>query len=683
MKTIQRGTRLGLAVALSLCLFALTSLAQELETDSLTITGSRLVVEDILSPAIDASGIELDAEITVSGTSAGLEAFCNGDAAIAGATRVLTLEEGEICNSNRIEFAEYLVGYDALAVIAHPELSFVECLTTNNLNTIFAPSAAADVTNWADSGLADATETPISVFLPATDSSTYFLLDDVVDGFGLRPDATIAAEDVVGQVANTPGAIGVTNLNTATDVEGVTLVELNTSELDTCATPSPETIDSREYATANRLMLYVNLEAYETENVQEALSFLLSEAGTSVITQAGFTPPSATASALNQQILAGELEIGRQFSRDVIAFEIPTDVIGAFTFGGSTTAVGYIDDVTSAFTRTYPSVTINVNPFGETRDATAFCNGTNAVDMLMISNDLADLTITTPPISDLPDPEVTAEPDAEATETPDMPDLSEAPGIEIPLTENCANNNVDPVTFELGTRAAVLFGNANAEFLAPASEPVCLTQEEVITIFGAPSTETVMTWDAVRDGLDAVDLFTFTPTLGTSRNTDLLLTVPDGPVIPVRSDITETNNDNLYRAAAVANAPGTISYMGWNEFQELPEEQRANLRLFQINNGETCITPSEDTILSGEYPYSESAAIVVDNNRLGDTNLVSVLWFMFSDENFQQLEDAGFIGLTANDLPVIREQLQDTFDELTVAEFDSDVFNPLATPIAP
>jgi len=679
MKIVQRGTRLSLAVALCLCLFALSTLAQEQEDGDLTITGSRLIVENILSPALDASGVELAADLTSSGTNTGLEAFCSGDAAIAGATRVLTLTEGEFCDSNRVEFVEYLVGYDAIALIANPELSFVECLTANDLNTLFAPSASADVTNWTASGLADATDTPLSVFLPATDSATYFLLDNAVDGFGLRPDATIATEDIVAQVASTPGAIGVTDLNTAMNAEGVNLVELNTSELDTCVLPSPETIDSREYATANQLMLYVNTDAFETENLQAFLAYLLSGTADDIITQAGFTPPSSEAATLNQQILAGEAELGRQFSRDVIAFEIPSDVIGAFTIGGTTNAVTYLNNVTSAFARNYPSVTINVNTFGEIRDATVFCNGTGEVDILSTGTPLEDITITLPDVTDLPDPETT--PEAESTAEPALDDAP--PMASIPLIENCDNNNVEPITFDLGTRAAVLFGNANAEFLAPAGEAVCLTQDEVRTIFGAPSTDTVTTWDAVRDGLDAVDLFTFAPPLGTSRYADLLLAQPGSPVIPMRSDITEVNRDTQYRAAAVANAPGTISFMGWNEYQELPEEQQANLRLFQINNGETCITPSLETITNGDYPYTEVTSIVVDNNRLNDQGLVSVLWFMFSDENFQLLEDAGFIGLTANDLPAIREQLQDTYDAFAAAEFDSDIFNPLATPIAP
>ena len=693
MKIVLRGTRLTLVMALCLCIFAFSSVAQEdASDDGLTVAGSALVVENIVNQALDFSGISLDATLNITGTTNGLAAFCAGDATIAGATRPLTVEEEAICNANGVTFAEYLLGYDTMAVIAHPDLTFVECLTTNNLNNIFTPSAQADVTTWADASLADATDTPVSVFLPATNSSTYALLDNLVDGFGLRADATVATEDIVAQVSNTPGAIGVTTLNTASAAEGVTLVELNTTELNTCAQPTTETIDSGEYGAANRLLLYVNMDASGDENLQSLLSYLVSEDGNAIAVNSGFTAPSADSVALNQSILAGEAEIGRNFSRDVVAFEIPGDVIGSLTIGGTADAVTYINSVTGAFSRSYPSVTVNVNTLGESRDGAAFCNGTGTVDILTTSTmlDAINVTVSETVEVDPLDAEATAEPDAEATETPDSEDPTEAQPTTVALTENCANNEVDPIMFEIGTRAAVLIGNATADFWG---DEVCLTTDEVISIWGATATDTITTWDAVFDDADAVDLFTFAPPLGTSRYADLLLAQDSGPVLPMRSDVTEQNPDALYRAAAVANAPGTIAFMGWDEYLEIPEEQLAAIQLIAINNGESCVTPSTETITDGSYPYVETTRVVFDNNQLGNTALQSLIWFMFSDENFELIENAGYTGVTAGDLPAIREQLQALYDAAPAPEpvapdappFASDApsINPLATPIAP
>ncbi len=104
-----------------------------------------------------------------------------------------------------------MLGYDIMAVIANPSTDFGQCLTSDQLNALFAPSSTA--TNWDEIGTANA-DIPLSLFVPPDNTTPFALLDSLVEGVGLRPDLTSLADDqaVVDAVSSTSGAIGVVSL---------------------------------------------------------------------------------------------------------------------------------------------------------------------------------------------------------------------------------------------------------------------------------------------------------------------------------------------------------------------------------------------------------------------------------------------------------------------------------------
>jgi phosphate transport system substrate-binding protein len=618
MKIVQRVAGFALMLALFTSIPAL--LAQE--DEAINVVGSRLVISEILEPLVIASNLEPSINYNVAGTNSGFEDFCDGAADMMGASRPMSPAEEEVCRLNNVEFAEYLLGYDVPVVITHPDLTFVECLTTTNLNTLLAPSAAS-ITNWNQTELENTEDLPLSVFLPADTSSLYNQIDDVVNGFALRGDANFPA-DITASVAETPGAIGITSLERVGEDANVNIVELNTSDLNTCVEPSLETVQSLEYNLASRLLLYVNQASMDAETVTPLLSYITSDQVLDAISEAGFTPLTEELIERNQAVLAGEAEDGRQFSRDVVSFEIPGSLFGTLNVGGSTNAATYVQSITNRFSQQYSGVTFDLAIAGEQNGTQNFCDGTGAVDILIASSE------------NLPEEQA----------------------------QRCEDNNVNVLSYPIGTRASVLVTNAESDFAQ------CLTTDQVITLLGAPATDELTNWSQLGDNFPDQELILVAPPPSVNNTADVLLLPEEGPVVPLRNDAAEENPDPLYRAAAVANVTGGLTFMTWVEYQAVLEGGNEGVQLVSI--GEDCITPTEESLLDDTYPYTESAFINIDEAALAGAEtgqaLQSILWFMYSDENYQGIEDAGFIGVSPTDLQDIRDGLQDLYDDIVVAE---------------
>src|SRR5688572_20617804 len=211
------------ALFLLALLSSVVFLSAQDEAQTITVVGSG-IVNPVLESIIAASATELEFDITTTGTAAALEQFCAGTVDIATASRILSLEETTACRDNAVEYNELLIGYDVLAVIVNPADAFATCLTTQQLNTLFAPSASSVTINWNQLNDATATaETPgsfpdlaLQVLVPEDTTLTFAELDNIVNGVGFRADATTAnLETIIETVRTTPGAIGAVPLQLA------------------------------------------------------------------------------------------------------------------------------------------------------------------------------------------------------------------------------------------------------------------------------------------------------------------------------------------------------------------------------------------------------------------------------------------------------------------------------------
>ncbi len=589
-------SRIGMLILIALLLSALPAAAQD--DDTLTVVGSGIV-----TPLIEALAASADTALTtnITGTNAGFSAFCNNDADIIAAVRPMSAAEQAACESGGVNFVELLLAHEIIAVIGHAESEFGQCLPQFALNALFAPSATA--TNWRDVS-PENDDIALTVYIPALDSTTYALLDALVDGIGTRADALTTDASMVETVSSTPGAIGVVDLTEAQAAgDAVTIFQLNTNAAG-CTEPSAETVEARSYDAAYRLFAYINVDALTS--AQPIFGALYDD--NAIVDARGLTALTEDARTAAQAALTGE-ETGRQFSLDVVAFTIPQNLSGALNIAGAATGAPYVEAITGSFVELYPTVTVTFNPDGEPASIRRFCNG--EVEL-----------------------------------------ITSVTGLNDEQSENCTANNVTPITVPLGSEAMVLIANEASEYLT------CVTTETLGTVWGA-SAEPFTTWDQVNAEFPEQDIILFAPTIGSPTLDALVLTTAGAGAIS-RADL-EQNDDPLFRAAATANVEGALALLTWSEYQAVVSAGQERLQVVEIDAGAGCVAPTLDTISDGTYPLARQVNLLVNEVALGRSEVQSLVWFMFSDENYPLFAATGLISTPFAALPELRAELESTF----------------------
>lgn len=628
MKNFWRGAILILLLASTSMTFSL--FAQELPQG--TITGSRLV-SDLLAIVAQDSGSEQSFVAQPNGTSAGFTTFCTSGADMTGATRAMTADEELVCTQNGIVYREFLLGYDAFAIIANPDLTFLECLTPSSLNNIFATSTTNSVLDWSQTGIQNATVTPLTLYLPTDDTSLYVLLDEYVSGLGLRTDA-IANNDsasVIDAVKNTAGALGVIPASAVTDDLGVLVVSIDNPTRGGCFTPSSQTIENRNYPFATPLYLYVNNGA--VDKVVDVLTFAFGESGAESIVNAGYVVPTADATTDNLNILTDETLVGRQFTKEVTAFRIPENIFGTVVFGGNTALDTTFTNIISAFSGQYAAVTVTEQLEGQTVGIRRYCN-----------NELDFIAVTT----------------RNANQSALNPDQQ----------MGCDNNIGASLTIDLGKQAPVLVANGdlrqNTQPEGDAGYNVCLTTDQVLRLWGSNPEIPATNWNMVGDNLPDLELQLIAPSAEQGGVlADLLLTNLGNASLILRDDIAERNDDATYRTTAVSLVPGLTTYMSWQDYQTASQAEGANLQLIAVDSGAGCVVPSLETITDMTYGYTLNHQLIIKQSALARSEVQGVIWYLFQDSTYISFISAGLIG--RDDLADLRETLQVAFTDAVTA----------------
>ncbi len=110
------------------------------------------------------------------GTGAGFERFCRtAESDISNASRPINESERAQCEDNGRNPIEFLIGLDALAIIAHPSNDWLMTASIEELATIFTAERWNDIdASWPDE--------PIRRFIPGTDSGTFdYFVEEIFD----------------------------------------------------------------------------------------------------------------------------------------------------------------------------------------------------------------------------------------------------------------------------------------------------------------------------------------------------------------------------------------------------------------------------------------------------------------------------------------------------------------------
>ncbi len=220
---------------------------------------------------------ELEITLQPGGSLAGINAFTDGLADIAMASRVLTKDEKAKLKAKRIAIKETIVAWDGITPIVHPS-NPVTNLTIAQLKDIFT----GKVTDWNQVG-----GKPGKIVVVARDftSGTHEAWDDLV--LNKEPVVASAQEQatsnaIVEVIARSPNAIGYDGIGY---VEGNKLVK--TVSVDG-QTASASSILNKSYKVARPLYLFSRESS--TTAVEEFLNFMTSSEGQALVKETHFVP---------------------------------------------------------------------------------------------------------------------------------------------------------------------------------------------------------------------------------------------------------------------------------------------------------------------------------------------------------------------------------------------------------
>jgi phosphate transport system substrate-binding protein len=613
MRSIQR----TVGAVFVLALFMTLSLVTAQDDAAVTVVGSGNGVQ-LFEALRTSSDSTLNAQPQVTGTRAGLEQLCQGQADLVLATRSINAEENTACSTANIDYTELWIAHNIVALVVPADASYAQCLSALELNTIFAPSA--QVTDWTQVNPTNVS-LPLSIVAPNADSAAVAVFDSLVEGEGLRADGiTYLPNDteVVTTVASTPGAIGIVPLaSVASSAASIRIVSLNADNTFGCQAPSADTVEQRLYSASAPLFFYANRASLTKPGLTELLNFSVGTEAAAVISGAGLTPVTAPTAALNNTALLGEGNT-RPFSEAETGYQIPADANGQVRIAGAASARTYLANLSSSLSAQYPGLTTDVRLLGQVAGVRRLCNG--EIDIAVVNTPLTE-----------------------------------------EQNQNCTANNISTLPLQLGRQATVLVTNTSNPFLT------CLRAEQLQTIWGAASMDTITNWTAIDPAFPDLPITLFAAEEG-NDNADLVVS-GGRPVVavPIRDDVAESNSDPLYRAAATANVEGALTFMSWQEYQQVLTNNQERIQLVSVDNGAGCVAPSETTITDGSYSLVRDSQLLVSRSTLNTTHVQAFLWFMAQDGNFSLLEQAGLIGTSFGSLPNLRQELQQAYTEAAEA----------------
>ena len=574
-----------------------------------TVIGSG-VVNSLLGSLAEANELAAADFVTV-GTASGIDEFCNGEIDIASAIRTMTAAEKAICGSNDVGFSEFLAGHRILALLAHGGAP-LHCLTDSQMQAVFKPSSSAATVDWSFDEESDEA-LPLAPIVPAPGQIEHDIADGMIPGDGLRRDARqyVDADEALALVAATEGALALVGWDESLEqIDSVSLLELS-GESGGCVSPSAESVEQDQYSAALSMYVYVNRARLAANQQTRALmEVIIDEANSDLMRQRGATPPSSATYRINAELLA-EASAADGLPGEQ-GFVMPAALSGSLRIVGAANAIDLLERVANALTQANANLEINLDLTGRANGLADLCAGDADIALL----------------------------DADATED---------------QLDQCVDGGIATTSARIGAQATVLIGNAADEHTR------CLTIEQINAVWRAQSAEIVNAWSDVDADFPDLGMTLFGKSL-LDQSSDILLQTAGDTIPPIRRD-TERDFNPLYRAAAVGNVPGALTYMNWHDYQRVLENEQANIQLVAVDAGAGCVAPSPNTIADGSYALSRSATLLINQESLASVNAQAYLWSLFEADNWRHAEGAGFVGLSALELPGMRLELQRAFAE--------------------
>lgn len=237
--------------------------------------------------------------VGVSGTGGGFKKFCSGETDFQDASRPIKPSEVELCQKNGVGWVELPIAFDGIAVVVHPDNTFVDSITREELKTMWQPEAQQTIKRWSQvrPGWPD---TEFKLYGAGVDSGTYDYWTEAIVGkeHASRGDYTSSEDDnaLVRGVASDKNGLA---------FFGFAYYEENKARLKVVPVdggrgagpviPSLQTIGDGSYFPLSRpLFLYLSTQSLDRPEFKAFVDFYLAKAA-ELTQEVGYIPLPAEA----------------------------------------------------------------------------------------------------------------------------------------------------------------------------------------------------------------------------------------------------------------------------------------------------------------------------------------------------------------------------------------------------
>ena len=266
--------------------------------------------------------------VGLSGTGGGFKKFCRGETDVSNASRPITADEKQACKAAGVEYIELPIALDALTVIVHPDNTWANELTVEELKKIWVPEAQGTVMNWNQvrEGFPDR---PLVLYGAGVDSGTYDYFTAAIVGkeHSSRGDFTASEDDnvLVQGVSGDINALGFFGLAYYEENQDKLKAVAIKATADAAAVePSVDNARNGIYQPLSRpIFIYVNRNAADTRpEVAQFIDFYLdSKHSMELVREVGYVPlPENALNAFRERFV--KREIGTGFSGSKIGVSI-------------------------------------------------------------------------------------------------------------------------------------------------------------------------------------------------------------------------------------------------------------------------------------------------------------------------------------------------------------------------
>jgi phosphate transport system substrate-binding protein len=232
-------------------------------------------------------------EVSGGGSGVGIAALINKTADIANTSRKLEPQEEEKAKASAHGApAEFLVGFDGLAVFVHKDNPLTE-ISVEELGDIYREGGK--LAKWSELGvkaIPGAKGDEIIRISRQNNSGTYHYFRETVVGkksdFKQGSLDMSGSKDVVEQVGKTPGSIGYSGLGYATPA--VKMLKVSKKKGEPAIMPSVATVMDKTYPISRPMFMYTP--GAPPAHVKKYIDWTMSPAGQKIVEQTGYVPLS-------------------------------------------------------------------------------------------------------------------------------------------------------------------------------------------------------------------------------------------------------------------------------------------------------------------------------------------------------------------------------------------------------